>query len=412
MGHLASGLAQGMAQGKSAAQEKELNDSLRKAQVKLLDLQLQKEQRSADVMKKLEQQSTPPPLREDNTVAAPMVNAGQPYKPPSLTEQMANLSLPELQSLGVSPADLAKMNSQQQYSQMVQQFMAGQGGQGAQGGGQLGATPPQMGGQQGGLQLSEMTLGPDGPSFKMSDPRTAFMNEGELLGLTRDEMKNIWVKKQQGMDIQGDLEKVKLMQAQIQSQLQLEQLTTARMEREKNAKDEAMQARVDQANVEMDLGKAKEASEIIDRLEGTMLQTGTGSDVRRFGMGLAALVDPSQQQTVADSERFGQIATDFGVKTLEFLLSKGTISDIKFKTMMSNTLNPNNTPSANRQALADILDETISAAEQKQIEIKNLDEVKTLAANLRKQLSPPKGIPVHEWEAMTEAERKLFHSND
>jgi len=103
-----------------------------------------------------------------------------------------------------------------------------------------------------------------------------------------------------------------------------------------------------------------------------------------MGMALWAMADPSKAELVAKAQRFNKIATDFGVRTLEFLMKKGAISDIKFQTLMENTLSSGTLPEANRKALADILQETLAAADRSgEVVIDNREEVEALLTRLR-----------------------------
>lgn len=122
MGALAGGILQGVAQGKTANQEREQTKKMRDAQVKLYELQLEQEQRRQAALQKLQPQP-PPPLNPDSgMVAAPMQNAGQPApvmpKGGSLLEMLASVDLPTLIDAGIDPVQLAK--AQQKPEQAVQ----------------------------------------------------------------------------------------------------------------------------------------------------------------------------------------------------------------------------------------------------------------------------------------------------
>lgn len=115
MGALAGGLVQGFAQGKVQQQEMAQQKKLRDAQVKLYELQLEREQKQAkqDEQKQavLSKFSQPQPLNVNSgMIAAPMMGAGQPAPTGgSLLEQLANASLGDLNALGVDPLEIAKL---------------------------------------------------------------------------------------------------------------------------------------------------------------------------------------------------------------------------------------------------------------------------------------------------------------
>lgn len=365
----ASGLARGIQNAKQMnllKQEQERTNKMAKLQGKLVELQLQEQQKRGAAIDRITPKPTDVPGMDGQSL-------GQiPPKKMSIAERLASASFADLDTLGINPLDVQKIQQTADGQRIAREVMGGQFGNQGEG---LGPVSEVF---NSGMQPEGMTMGADG-NFQLTfkDQTPAFVREGRSFGIPTDTLRDIWIKQQQGLDVSQELEGVKLSQLKIENEMKLAQFEKARQE--------IAQGKIQlQDSLDVDVERAFEAATLIDDLENTALQTGELADMRSRGMGLWAMADPSKKELVSKAQRFNQIATDFGVRTLEFLMGKGAISDIKFKTLMGNTLSAAIVPDANRKALADILQETLAAADRSgEVVLDNREEVDALITRLR-----------------------------
>lgn len=172
-----------------------------------------------------------------------------------------------------------------------------------------------------------------------------------------------------GGDLSQQMGRLQALSAENQLMRQQEELRAMRADRDAKQLSQT-QMRTDLANtLRTDVERAFEVADLLDGLEGSIAQPGELSQIRQFGVGLAGLVSPESRQLSAASERFNQLATGFGLRSLETLRGTGTISDQKFSTLLRNSMSGAKSPEANRLALADQLQETLNAADKMGIDV-------------------------------------------
>jgi hypothetical protein len=262
--------------------------------------------------------------------------------------------------------------------------------------------PPPIGGVQGDFLR---TLGQADPSAALStvggllgfgkpERGTSFLKEAEALGVSPDEARELWIKRQQGQDISGQMASIQANLAALEVERRREQVEAARRERETSEKTDRQERFDIQSGISRDVARGLEAADLLSALEGSLAQTGEGADLRRFGVGLLGLLRPEDRQLAAQAERFNQIATDFGVRTLEALKGTGSISQRKFDLLVGNSLSASRTPEANRAALADIFETIIDAGDKLDLSVPDRERIEALIPQLREGITAPPGSGV------------------
>jgi len=412
MASLFEGLAQGISQGLALKQEKEdkeLQKSIIKQQAKLLELQVDAEGRKVSAQQKLGDMMNPPTGSNEfaGQVPTPLQTAGQAPQKKSILDVLSDSSMmPLLNDLGINPLEAAKLQQEQQMQQsgqdMFKNFMGWQGIGGQ--GGELWAAPPQLGG----MSPSGMSIDSTGKmSLNMSDQTPAAVKEGDILGVPRKMQRDLWVKKAQGVNVDQEIQALKITQATLDNQIRLQNIETARREAAKEEQATGEKSRSFENNVRTDLRNIKEALAINNELEGTVLQTGQIPKERIKAMGLWSFIDADKKELVSKAERFNQLATQSGINLLMGLMEKKafTPTDVKFNAIINNSLSMGKTAQANRDAARDLLQFAVDSASAKGIELPEMEEIKSLIVELESLNNSPAGVAPELWENMTVEEK-------
>lgn len=263
-------------------------------------------------------------------------------------------------------------------------------------GGLLGATDPQQRQALGLLAAAApqaFAQGLLGQMFQQPRAEPADIRTMRLLGLplTPEGFAEL-----QGLKGDDDtlLRRIQAAQAGLQTQIAEENLRSKRREREE-AEKTAARTRLDgQTAVRRGIGNVIELTGLVDRLEGTFLETGGGGDqLRREGLGFVSFIgdrlgfDTQTQQRVAnDYDRFVQLATGSALENLEVLRGTGAISDRKFQTLLKTFTDTTASPGAIRLALADALEAQLDAASRFEVDLSDQEraDLETLVGTLRR----------------------------